>query len=291
MVTYSGVIPAPTLQVAPCGLLSVASVTYNSSHEWLRGFHQETNAAVNLNLLTIDNSEPSNSAMSTVADGTKSFYSVTPFIIEVEAMSTGFDLQASNPLDGSLFDQISAASQKAAERELWEGIAARDVTPVGTGYLREEDGADILTSSGETAARALALLEQNISTSPTGARGVIHATRDVVSALGDRVKYISSPTDSAEAYAMTRLGTLIVVGSGYTGNGPINAAGAASSATNKWMYATGFVDVVFGEIEVTNRDNTDGFDPTINDSVMQAMRPAAASFDPSIWSTAQVTLG
>ena len=293
MAQFKGVFTAPALTVAPCGLLSVASVISHTSdsedERWIRGFSSESDSYATVRILTPNNDVVTNGTISD-ATGEQRYHDVFPFFIEVESKRTGFDLIANNPLDGSIKEQIDGASQKAVEFELWDGQAAKALTTPGSGYLTQTGGATILTSGGATAFRALALLEESISLSPTGARGIIHMTRDVASTIGDHLIYMATSRDDQTAYAVTRLGTLVVIGSGYSGNGPVGTTGAAASATNKWMYATGGVEVHLGVSEIVNTSITQGFDPSVNDSIVLVQRPAAVHFDPSIWFTAQVTL-
>jgi hypothetical protein len=89
---------------------------------------------------------------------------------------------------------------------------------------------------------------------------------------------------------MTRLGTDVVIGSGYTGNGPTGDANATASNTNKWIYATSQVDVHLGKIEIVNEDLAQGADVTINNMRIKAYRPAAAYADPSMHFAMRVTL-
>jgi hypothetical protein len=89
---------------------------------------------------------------------------------------------------------------------------------------------------------------------------------------------------------MTRLGTDVIIGSGYTGNGPIGHANATASATNKWIYATGPVEVHLGKIEVVNDNLAQGADVTINNMRIKAFRPAAVYADPSMLYSMRVTL-
>lgn len=293
MAEFAGVFNAPVLQVAPCGLLSVASVAETNadprSERWIRGFSTLSNASPTVRIAATNNPAPANGV---IFDGSavKTYEDVTPFWVEIESKKTAKDLISENPFDGTLIEQIEAASQKAAEYELWEGVAARDIPNPVSGYLIEENGATVVTTAGEDSARALALLEQSIANSPTGGRGVIHMTRDVASTLGSRLLYKAKNRDDKKAYAVTRLGTLVVVGSGYTGNGPIGVANRAASATNKWMFATGGVEVLLGKPEIANTSLAQGFDPSTNDSIVTVTRPVAAHFDPSIWYAAQVTL-
>jgi len=88
-------------------------------------------------------------------------------------------------------------------------------------------------------------------------------------------------TEGNSGKTMTRLGTDVVVGSGYTGNGPIGATGAATSQTNRWMYATGSVDVHLSKVDVVNDSISQGVGYSQNDSKIKAVRAAAVYFDPS----------
>lgn len=294
MAEFAGVFDAPVLQVAPCGLLSVASVTNTdanpNSERWIRGFASMTNASPTVRILTTNDDVVANGEL---FDGSNvpAYFATVPFWIEVESKNTAKNLISNSPLDGAIKEQVRAATQKAAEFELWEGAAAQATTPTpATGYLIESGGATVVTTTGATADRALALLEQSIALSPTGGRGVIHMTRDVASTLGSRLLYKAKNRDDKKAYAVTRLGTLVVIGSGYTGNGPIGETNRAASVTNKWMFATGGVEVLTGEPIIANQSLADGFNPATNDSIVKVARPAAVHFDPSIWYAAQVTL-
>lgn len=288
-----GVFTAPALQVAPCGLLSVADVETHSGNpqedQWIRGFSSLTNVAPTVRLLTTNNDIITDGEL---FDGTDEpgFYNVSPFWIEVETKNTAKNLVSDNPLDGKILEQVKAATQKALEFELWEGAAAQAVTDSPNGYLIKEDGAEVVTTAGMDAAEALARLEQAISLSPVGGRGIIHVTRDVASTLGSRLLYKANSRDDDNAYAVTRLGTLVVIGSGYTGNGPLGVANREASATNKWMFATGGIEAHLGKAEVVNDSLAQGFNPATNDSIVKVERPVAVHFDPSIYYAAQVTL-
>jgi hypothetical protein len=293
MASFNGVLSAPQLTVAPCGLLSVAFVVNHTSspddERWIRGFSSESNGAPTVRILTVNNDDVANGDLYDGSDVAR-HNPVFPFFIEVESKSTGFDLTSTNPLD-TVADQIDAVTQKTAEFELWEGVAARSLAPEpGEGYLIEEGKAEVMTTGGATAIRALAILEQSISQSPTGSRGIIHMTRDTASTLGDHLLYKATSRDDENAYAVTRLGTLVVIGSGYTGNGPLGVAGREASATNKWMFATAAVEVHLGAPATLSETVAQGFNPRTNDSIVVAQRPVAVHFDPSIWFAAQVTL-
>jgi hypothetical protein len=95
-----------------------------------------------------------------------------------------------------------------------------------------------------------------------------------------------------KVFIQTRLWTPVVIGSGFTGKGPAGDANAAASISNKWVYATGPIDVHLGKIEVVNENLGQGLDVSTmkNDMRLKAVRPAAAYFDPSIHYTVRVAL-
>ena len=116
-------------------------------------------------------------------------------------------------------------------------------------------------------------------------------TRDTASSiLGGGLSFEPDPEDPTSGALFTSLGTPVVAGSGYTGNGPKNSAGTAATATNKWMYLTGPVMVHIGAPEVVNDSIRQGFNADTNDSFVKALVSGSVSFDPAIFFAAQVTL-
>jgi hypothetical protein len=155
-------------------------------------------------------------------------------------------------------------------------------------YLRKSGAATIPVSGAKKPENALMFLEQALAGSPLGENGVIHMTRDVASILGSRLIFVKK--DDGSKKIMTRLGTKVVVGSGYTGNGPIGDTNAAASATNKWMYATGPIHVHLGKSELVHKDLSQGVDAALNNMRIKASRPAAIYADPSMLFAMRVTL-
>jgi hypothetical protein len=290
---FTGIVPASPLEVAPCGLFSVARVVDHREEEehWLTGADVETNAFPTVQLRTNQDAVIAGGA-GVIYDGSASpeTYKTTPFFIEIKTDKTSVDyLRDNEDLTPTMEKQVKAVAQKAVERELWEGVATLNATPASeAGFLRRataDGGASVKTSGGVTPEKALWLIEQSISESPTGGRGVIHMTRDVASALGSRIRYFEKNEIDENTYAVTRLGTVVVIGSGYTGAGPIGATGAAASPTNKWIYATGGVVVELGRPAVQTYSEVRS-----NDHFALISYPASVHFDPSIFSAAQVTL-
>lgn len=290
---FNGIVPASPLEVAPCGLFSVARVVDHREEDehWIGGAEVETNGYPTVQLRTNQDAVISGGA-GVIYDGSASpdTYTTTPFFIEIKANKTSVDfVRDGEDLTAEMRKQVRAVAQKAVERELWEGAATLGATPASdAGFLRRataDGGAKVVTSGGVAPEKALFLIEQAISDSPTGGRGVIHMTRDVASALGSRLRYFEKNEIDEKTYAVTRLGTLVVVGSGYTGAGPLGATGTAASATNKWIFVTGGVTVELGK-EFVQTYNT----PSTNDHYALINFAASVHFDPTIFSAAQVTL-
>ena len=89
---------------------------------------------------------------------------------------------------------------------------------------------------------------------------------------------------------MTRLGTPVVIGSGYTGNGPIGATNEAGTATTKWMFASGAVEVHLGKPEIVNESLAQGAAASTNDMRIKAVRAAGVYLDTSVLQAIRVDI-
>lgn len=290
---FRGIYKAPELVPSPVGLFSVARVISHTAREyderWVRGFSYEFDSQATVRILTVNDDVVSNGTLSDPANTPDNNYrDYSPFFIEVEDLKSTFGLTGEDRI-AIVLNQLEAASQKAVERELWDGLAARAATN-GNSYLTEAASVTEVLNGAHNASEALYLLEGALANSPVGANGVIHMTRDVASLLGSRLVYSQDKDNSDKGQVMTRLGTPVAIGSGYSGNGPVGDAGATASLTNKWMFATGPVDVHLGKPEVVNDSLAQGANVSINDMLIKAFRPAAVYFDPSVHFCAQVTL-
>ena len=285
---FRGVYDAPEIKPTSCGLLSVARVMTHTAakydERWIRGFSYIYDTEATVRLLTTQDDVVSGGELSN-SEGVASYKDYEPFSIEVEDFSSTFGLLGDDRIK-MIKKQLEAVTQKAVERELWDGLAA---TAASNDNIFLANAAQVVHAGAHEAYMALYHLEQAISDSPTGEQGVLHMTRDVASVLGSRLVY--GKTEDG-FFVQTRLGTPVVVGSGYSGNGPVDDANAAASISNKWMYATGPVDVHLGKVEVVNENLGQGFDVSmgLNNMRLKAVRPAAAYFDPSIHYTVRVAL-
>lgn len=288
---FRGIYTAPDLVHAPCGLLSVARVMTHTSADyddrWVRGFSHQFISQPEVELFTVNDATVTGGTVGTST--LPRFKEYNPFFIQVTDTRSYFGVNGEDRFE-IVKNQLEAASQKAVELELWEGVTALAELN-GNQFLRESSAASVVNSGALAPATALMLLEEAISSSPAGTNGVIHMTRDVASILGSRLIYL--PADGGKTgKAMTRLGTEVVIGSGYTGAGRIDDSNAAASASNKWMYATGSVDVHLGKVEVVNENLGQGatVSTNTNDVTIKAVRAAAVYFDPSIFYTVRLAL-
>ena len=288
---FRGIYPSPDLIHAPCGILSVARVMSHSSKDyderWIRGFSYEFDSQPEVALFTVNDAVIS---APTVGTSTIPQYKeYVPFFVQVTDTRSGFGLTGEDRFAVAI-KQLEAATQKALEHEFWEGHAAR-AESTANDFLKKSGGATVVNSGALAPATALMLLEEAITDSPAGTNAVIHMTRDVASILGSRIIY--SPADGGKTgKAITRLGTEVVIGSGYTGNGRLGDANTNASASNKWMYATGALDVHLSKPEVVNDNLGQGFTASTNNNTItiKAVRAAAVYFDPSIYYTVRLAL-
>lgn len=291
MAEFRGVFPAGELVPAPCGILSVARTTYHEGRDyderWVRHLAQEFDTLPSfVRLLTVNDDTVTGGQLSDNQSDQR-YLDYDPFYIDVEDFASTFGINGQDRFD-RIRKELDSVTQKALEYEYWEGKTALAESN-GNFYLSKAGAATVPETGAFTPQIALMYLEQAISNSPTGESGVIHMTRDIASILGSRLIY-KKGDDEYPGRVMTRLGTPVVIGSGYTGNGPIGATGAAASSTNKWMYATSSVEAHLGRIEIVDEDLASGVDATINDMRLKAYRPAAVYSDPSIHYAMRVTI-
>ena len=290
---FTGVVKAPELIPNPCGLLSVAKVYDHSGTEdgerWVRGFDQEDESNPTVRLLTKNDDALTGGTLADQA-GTARYQRVVPFFIEVEDYISMFGVLGEDRFARAL-RQIEAATQKALERELWAGPAAlADSVANATAFLTKTSLATVISHADSMSVHTgLARLEQSIAGSPIGEQGIIHLTRDVASALGNKIIY-GGDNSKGLPQLMTRLGTPVVIGSGYTGNGPIGATNAAGTATTKWMFASGAVEVHLGKPEIVNESLAQGAAASTNDMRIKAVRAAGVYLDTSVLQAIRVDI-
>lgn len=284
----NGVIEAPEIVPSAFGLFAVATPETADEDKWVRGFSQEWET----DLYALYNVDDTNANETLIAgSGDVNYYDeIKPFFIEVQEDRSGLGFLGLNRI-ARIKRQCEAASQRAAEEELWDG-AIRKNTSGHTNRALTSGSVTVLNSGNALSPkRALAMLEHYIAlSSHAGEQGIIHATRDIVASLSSNSQMLFH--NKEKDHLQTMGGTPVVTGSGYTGNGPDGATGATASDTNKWMYATGTVRVYLGDVDVVNDNLSQAYDVSgnANDMRLKAIRPAAVYFDTSIHLAVRVDL-
>jgi hypothetical protein len=291
---FRGIYSAPKLTPMEFGLFSAAKPEITGTSDidarWVRGFEVDLESRPNYVRSWSENSATSDVVYS---DPNAPYYlEIKPWFIEVEDHATTMGLLGLNRFERVL-RQLEGVTQRTVEREFWEGNIAQG-EGLSNPYLRNADTVTILNGGNALPPHhAIAYLERAISEhSAAGEQGVLHMTRDVATLLGSQYMLTRVEDDPGHIHIETNGGTTVVLGAGYTGNGPIGATGATATDTSKWIYATGTVAVRLGESEVVNDNLAQAYDVANNNNDMRikATRPVAAYFDTSIHLAVKVDL-
>lgn len=285
----NGVIEAPKIVPSAFGLLAVVKPENSADEDrWIRGFSQEWETTVD----TLKNwDDTDTNSYTLVNNATVNYYDeIKPFFIELDEVRSTLGFLGLDRIE-RLKRQLEGVTQKALERELWHGDIRIASSHDNKALI---NGATVLNSGAALSPkRAIALLEHTIATtSHAGEQGIIHATRDVVALLSSNSNMLFH--EKEKDHLQTMGGTPVIVGGGYTGQGPTSVTDGSQtpSATNKWIYATGTVRVYLGDIDVVNDNLSQAYDVAgnANDMRIKAIRPAAVYFDTSIHLAVRVDL-
>jgi hypothetical protein len=220
----NGVAEAGKIVPSAFGLLAVVKPENSVDEDrWIRGFSQEYETTVDT-LTNWDDTDTTSYVL--VNNATVNYYDeIKPFFIEIDEVRSTLGFLGLDRIE-RLKRQLEGVTQKAIERELWHG----DIR------IAQSDDNKALVSSGVTvinsgvalsSKRALALLEHSIATvSHGGEQGIIHATRDVVALLSSNSNMLFH--EKISDHLQTMGGTPVIVGSGYSGDGPRVAAATAT---------------------------------------------------------------
>lgn len=284
----TGVVSAPAIMPSAFGLFAVAKPeNAPSEDQWIRGFAQEWETTVQ-ELKNWDDTDSTNGTV--VTGGTINYYDdIKPFFIELQETRSGLSFNAIDRI-ARLTRQLEGMTQKAIETELWDG-AVRKGESHDNKALSDANANLVNGTTALSAIQALAQLEADMAAaSPAGENGVIHMTRDIAALLSTTGQVFLH--GEGGDHLQTLSGTPVVIGSGYSGNGPTGQTGASASATNKWMYGTGTVKLYLGDVDVVNDNLSQAYDVNgnQNDMRIKAIRPAAVYFDTSIHLAVRVDL-
>jgi hypothetical protein len=264
-------LPTAGLEVAPFGILSPATTTYDHDDSyWTAGFtYENLDAGVVVVNGSIFGLSPEDTV--TVVDNSASvehFKTYYPFdikgSIKVSTMGT-------NPaeIEASARMALDIVTQKAVEAEFWNGDIAQLLTSDNDNrYLASAQSTDVTPLPGTAVkpAYGLSLLEQALGNASIGAQGTIHATRGIASTL---------KLEKDGQKLVTNLGTPVVAGVGYSKKGP---SGSDAGEGKAWMYATGPVSVRLGPTILTPEKLNQAIDIRINNIQYYADRAAAVTW-------------
>jgi len=286
---FTGILKAPKIVPSAFGLFVVAKPNSPvTEDQWVRGFSQEWETRPNYGRNWDETSSTSEVLFSDASSPL--FAEIKPFFIEVEDQRSTFSLVGEDRF-ARVLRQLEGISQHACEVEFWDGAIAQGES-LSNPYLTKASSVTTLNSgTALSPRRAVALLEHYIGqTSAGGEQGIIHMTRDTAALLSSTSNMLFHDKD--KEHLQTVGGTPVVVGSGYSGNGPVGATGATATDTNKWIYATGTVRVLLGEPDVVNDNLAQGYDVAgnANDMKIKATRAASVYFDTSIHLAVRVDL-
>jgi hypothetical protein len=284
----NGVVEAPKIVPSAFGLLAVVKPENSADEDqWVRGFSQEWETTL-YSATNWDDTDSTDGEV--VAAGVPTYYTeIKPFFIEAEELRSGLGFLGLDRI-ARLERQIEGVTQHALEVELWDG-AVRKGESHANRALSSSTATILNSGTALTARRALALLEHAIGqASDGGEQGIIHMTRDVAALLSSSSQMLLH--EKEKDHLQTLGGTPVIVGSGYSGNGPTGATGATATDANKWIYATGTVRTYVGNIDVVNDSLAQAYDVSgnTNDMRLKAIRPAAVYFDTSIHLAVRVDL-
>lgn len=265
---FKGVVQADKLVAPEHGLFSVAKVQKHSGSDdhWVSGFYVESDACG----LTVKHIPICTAGEDWVdvfdnSDGSRFFKADSFGILETLACdnSVGFKVAEKR---AQVIRHLEAVTEYAVEYELYNG----DMQAEDDDQPDAEDRVLIqVTTSGAygNATDSLGVLEQLFYGDNPGVRATIHVTPLVAAQLG------------AAGAVRDEDGKLVTVGNGslVTVNRAMGKMVAVTAAQP--MYATGPVHVDLGSDELVTVSASEMVNPTTNEVVVTAERPAAVYFD------------
>lgn len=254
----TSLVPTAGLEVAPFGILSPATTTYDHNDSfWTSGItYEDFDAGLVVANGSILGANPIETV--TVIDNSASkehFKTYYPFDVKA---SVKVSTMGTNPaeIEASAKKALDVVMQKAIEIEFWNGDIAKLLDSDNDNrYLASAQSVDVTPTAGTgvKVRYGLALLEEALGNASLGSQGVIHAPRVVGSAL---------KLDKDGNRLVSPLGNSVVAGVGYSKKGP---TGAIAGAGKAWMYATGPVSVRIGPTIVTPEKLNQAVNTQINE--------------------------
>lgn len=262
-------------EASPFGILSPATTVVERHDDyWLSGFVYEIqDARVKVDNAVILGATTPAEVTGVIPNTGDTYGLYFPFDIEAEVEHSTLGTTPEE-IEASATRALDIVTQKAIEVEFWGGGVAKLLTETNKNrYLASTNSIDVTPTPG-TAVKpryGQALLEGALADATLGSVGTIHAPRAVASVL---------KLEEDKNTLFTKIGNTVVAGTGYSKTGP---TGAAAGANQYWMYATGPVTVILGDMNVTPGEVSQAIDTRVNTIKYYVDRPAAVT-----WSTTNV---
>lgn len=266
------VVAAPAVAPSATGLLqTVRPITGDDPH-WQGGFTFAPNGCIPS---VLGDAQCGTDLEVTEAD-LPAAVEYIPTLVVVSAHCTSLQ-GAGGELGARVRAAVEVAQGAKIEAELWRGDVAQDLSYPNFFLAGGSTAFDNLTPDADEAIPgmyALSALQAGLAACNDGARGMIHAPRQVVT------MWQSMNLLRREGNAILDIyDNWIIGGAGYDGSGP--DADIDATGNTMWAYATGLVDVRLGEIVTVPGLSAlaEALNRGINDFVWQANRFVAATWD------------
>lgn len=262
-------------EASPFGILSPATTVIERHDEfWLSGYvYKIGDARVQVDNAVILGADLPAEVTSVVPNTGDTYGLYFPFDIQAEVEHSTFG-ETPDEVEKTAKAALDVVTQKAIEVEFWGGGAAKLITkPNKNRYLANAASIDVTPTPG-TAVKpryGQTLLEGALGDATIGSVGTIHAPRAVAGIL---------KLEEDKNTLFTKLGNTVVAGTGYSKTGP---SGAVAGPNQYWMYATGPVTVILGDMNIVPGEVSQAIDTRVNTIKYYVDRPAAVT-----WSTTNV---
>lgn len=260
------VVPAPPAAAPRVGLLVSARQPTDEDDRWVGGFRYDPELCGTGYITSVCNPSASDrdlSAQPTDADW-------EPYVVGAGIQCSTFGFRARD-WQAQARRALEAVAEFQISVELWTGTQAT-AEGLPNRHLADVAAVDILTETGPVGlTHGLACLEQYLSETIGGRRGMIHATRQTVTHWQglDLIRREGN-------LLLTVHDTIVVPGAGYDGSTP---DGAAAADGDVWAYATDIVDVRRAAAEIIGGPDATGVDRDVNTTEIRAEQPAVASWE------------
>lgn len=262
----AAVVPAPPAAAPRVGLLVSARQPTDDDDRWVSGFTYDPELCGTGYITSVCDPDASDRDL----DASPTDVVWEPYVVGGGIVCSTFGWRGRD-WQAQARRALEAVAEYQISHELWTGTQAT-AEGFANRFLADVAAVDILTESGPVGlTHGLACLEQYLSDTLAGRRGMIHATRQTIThwqGLG-LVRREGN-------LLLTVHDTFVVPGAGYDGSTP---DGAPATSGDVWAYATDIVDVRRSTAEIIGGPDATGVDRSVNTTEVRAEQAAVASWE------------